>query len=90
MSATIRIPSDDVDAYKVSPALLSLDDAGVLGIKSVDEEGLVRFHPVEILKSERDGLWLGGLPPALRLITVGQAFVRPGDRVEAVLGEGDR
>jgi multidrug efflux system membrane fusion protein len=84
MSATLRVPLERMAAHKVSPALLSLNDAGVLGLKSIDEAGVVQFHPVEILKSERDGLWLGGLPPDVELITVGQGFVRAGDRVEAV------
>lgn len=87
MSASILIPRDAVFAHKVSPALLSLDDAGVLGIKGVDDEGIVRFYPVEILKSERDGLWLAGLPESLSLITVGQGFVRAGDRVDVVLAQ---
>ncbi len=87
MSASITIPRDMVKAHKVSPALLSLNDAGVLGIKSVDEQGVVQFHAVEILKSERDGLWLAGLPATARLITVGQGFVRAGDRVDVVVAE---
>ncbi len=87
MSATLHIPRDLVVAHKVSPALLSLDDAGELGVKSVNDEGVVQFHPVEILKSERDGLWLNGLPASVRLITVGQGFVRAGDRVDVVVAE---
>lgn len=82
MSATLRIPLGQTVAHKVSPALLSLDDAGVLGLKSVNAQGVVQFYPVEILKSERDGLWLGGLPEKVELITVGQGFVRAGDQVE--------
>ncbi len=82
MSATLRIPLDSTPAHKVSPALLSLDDAGVLGIKTVDGDSIVHFHPVDVLKSERDGLWLGGLPESMDLITVGQGFVREGDKVE--------
>jgi multidrug efflux system membrane fusion protein len=84
MTAQLDIPLETVPAHRISPALLSLNDAGVLGLKSVDEAGIVQFHPVEILKSGRDGLWLGGLPPTVELITVGQGFVRAGDRVEAV------
>ncbi len=82
MSATIRVPLDTMPAHKVSPALLSLNDAGVLGLKIVDKDSIVRFHKVDILKSERDGLWLGGLPESMDLITVGQGFVRDGDKVE--------
>ncbi|MGM0594105.1 MAG: efflux RND transporter periplasmic adaptor subunit [Pseudomonadota bacterium] len=84
MSATLHIPLESVEAHQLSPALLSLTDDGVLGVKTVDEAGVVQFHPVEILKSGRDGLWVAGLPEQLRLITVGQGFVRAGDRVEAV------
>lgn len=90
MSATIRVPLEAMSAYKVSPALLSLNDNGVLGLKSVDAEGVVQFHPVEVLKSERDGLWLGGLPPSVDLITVGQGFVRAGDRVAAARDKAAR
>jgi len=82
MSATIRVPLDTMPAHKISPALLSLNDAGELGLKIVDNEQIVRFYPVDILKSERDGLWLGGLPESMDLITVGQGFVRDGDKVE--------
>lgn len=88
MSATIRVPLDTMPAHKISPALLSLNDAGVLGIKIVDEESIVRFYAVDILKSERDGLWLGGLPESMDLITVGQGFVRDGDKVEIAREQG--
>jgi multidrug efflux system membrane fusion protein len=63
---------------------LALDDAGLLGLKSVDGEGRVHFHPVHILKSGRDGLWVEGLPDTVELITIGQGFVRAGDHVKAV------
>ncbi len=82
MSATLRIPLETLPAHKVSPALLSLNDAGVLGLKLVTEEKRVKFQAVEILKSERDGIWLSGLPQNMQLITVGQGFVRDGDQVE--------
>lgn len=84
MTATLQLPLETLPAHKVSPALLSLNDAGVLGIKSVDKAGIVQFTPVQIIKSERDGLWLGGLPETFSLITVGQGFVRAGDHVIAV------
>ncbi len=88
MSATIRVPLDTMPAHKISPALLSLNDAGVLGIKIVDQDHIVRFYEVDILKSERDGLWLGGLPETMDLITVGQGFVRDGDKVEIAREQG--
>ena len=87
VTATVHVPLEEVSAYKLSPALLSLSDSGVIGVKSVDDAGLVRFHKVELLRSDSEGLWVAGLPPQLRLITVGQGFVQAGEKVEAVVGE---
>ncbi len=42
------------------------------------------FHPAEVLRADADSIWLGGLPERLRLITVGQGFVNPGETVTAV------
>jgi multidrug efflux system membrane fusion protein len=66
----------------LSAALLTLDDAGVVGVKAVDASKRVRFYPVEVVASEADGLSVTGLPQELDLITVGQGYVRPGDLVE--------
>lgn len=88
MSATIHVPLEIMPAHKVSPALLSLNDAGELGLKIVDKDSIVRFYPVDIVKSERDGVWLGGLPDSMDLITVGQGFVRDGDKVEIAREQG--
>ncbi len=85
MTAEIHVPLASVVAHHVSPAILSLSDSGVVGVKSVDGTGVVRFHPVEILKTSHDGIWLAGLPREVELITVGQAFVRADEKVEPVL-----
>ena len=54
------------------------------GIKPaiVDKEGKVVFHAAKILEDTTDGVWIGGLPKRLTLITVGQEFVRIGQSVE--------
>ena len=68
----------------MSPALLALDADHRLGVKSVNDAGNVVFHPVEIVRSSPEGLWVSGLPRSLRVITVGHGFVRDGDAVNAV------
>ena len=83
-SAELVIEDEPVPAHRVSSALLALDDAGTIGVKAVDDEGVVTFHPARVVRAEADAVWLTGLPERLRLITVGQGFVRPGDRVEVV------
>ncbi len=84
VSATIRIPLEPVQAHFLSPAWLSLDERGEVGVKGVDGNNTVVFHPVEIVRAERDGVWVTGLADETRLITVGQGFVRAGERVNPV------
>lgn len=90
MSATVSLVLDTVQGHFISPALLSLDDRGDLGVKLVDADGRVRFQAVETLRAEADGLWVRGLPPVARVITVGQGFVRPGEAVRPVPAEAAR
>jgi membrane fusion protein, multidrug efflux system len=83
VSAVLRIVWQRVDAHRVSPGLLSLDDNGEVGVKALDDDDRVLFYPARVVRAETDAVWLGDLPERLRLITVGQGFVRPGDRVHA-------
>ena len=60
----------------------------VLGLRAVDETGHVVFHSATIVDDEADGVWLAGLPKTLTVISVGQEFVRHGDRVEVISDQG--
>jgi len=84
VSAELLIPYERVPAHRVPASALVLNDAGELGIKAVDDDGLVMFHEADIVRGEADAVWLAGLPERLRLIIVGQGFVRAGDEVVAV------
>ena len=84
MTAKLVLPRDEVWAHKISPALLTLDEAGTLGVKVLNDRDEVVFQPADILRSEVDGVWVAGLQQTTRLITVGQGFVRPGDQVQPV------
>ena len=92
ISASVRLPLGEAEGHFVSPAVLSLDAAGRLGVKTVDAGDRVRFHEVEIVRAQSDGVWISGLPQTARIITVGQGYVRAGERVtvrdEAALGLG--
>jgi multidrug efflux system membrane fusion protein len=81
VSAEIRIAVGREAAHFLSPAVLSLSEQGEVGVKSVDEGGRVHFHPIELLRSEAQGIWVTGLPSRVRLITQGQEFVNAGERV---------
>lgn len=84
VSATVRLPADRVSAHFVSPAVLTLGDDGALGVKTVGRGDRVVFHPVSVVRAERDGVWISGLPERSRVITVGQGFVRAGEPVTPV------
>ena len=83
-TAELRIPAEEVLAHRISPSLLTLDDAGNVGVKIVDEDGRVRFVVADIALSNHDGVWLAGLPATATIITVGQGYVAAGNLVDAV------
>jgi multidrug efflux system membrane fusion protein len=68
---------------------LTLDDDGVLGVRTVETGNKVAFHPVTIIKDTRDGVWVVGLPFKINVITVGQEFVQPGQIVDAKTADGE-
>ena len=82
VTAEITFKTNSVEAHFLSPAYLTLNDSGVLGLRAVDAENMVKFYPVRILADTPDGIWVQGLPETVRLIVVGQDFVRDGDKVQ--------
>ncbi|QIZ78711.1 efflux RND transporter periplasmic adaptor subunit [Ferrimonas lipolytica] len=83
-SAELVLPLEQRNAIYITPALLALDEQGHLGVKAV-EQGHVKFYPIEMVKADGDGVWTGGVPDEITVITVGQAFVRDGDPVQVSL-----
>jgi multidrug efflux system membrane fusion protein len=71
-------------------SVLTLDDNGVLGIRTVEDGNKVAFHAVNLIKDTRDGVWIVGLPPTIKVITVGQDFVQAGQVVDAKTAEGEQ
>ncbi len=88
LSSELSIALEETSAIKISPALLALDEQGNIGVKSV-QNAIVQFTPIDIVKSESDGIWLTGLGEQTDIIILGQGFVRAGDRVEAIFAKDD-
>ncbi|MBY5992440.1 efflux RND transporter periplasmic adaptor subunit [Ferrimonas balearica] len=80
-STELNVPLESRKAIYITPALLALDELGNLGIKTVEQDR-VSFLPIEVVKADGDGIWTGGVPDEVTLITVGQGFVRHGDPVD--------
>lgn len=89
VTAEINLPMEPIVGHLISPALLTLDDQGQIGVKTVDAQNKVEFYPVRLTSDTIGGTWLTGLPDAIRVITVGQEFVRVGDTVTAIDGDLD-
>ena len=83
-TAELMIPSERVYAHRVSPSLLTLDDAGNVGLKIINGDGEVEFVVADIALANGDGVWVTGLPDTATIITVGQGFVTAGSSVNAV------
>lgn len=89
LTAKLYIPLSPKKAHRISPSVLTLDNKGRVGVKIVNDQSRVEFHPVEIISDQSDVMWIHGLPKAVRLITVGQEFVNEGQKVKAVLAKGE-
>jgi multidrug efflux system membrane fusion protein len=85
--AVVNIGTAPVHVLKQS--MLTLDDNGVLGIRTVEGGNTVAFHAVTIIRDTRDGIWVTGLPFKINVITVGQEFVQPGQIVDAKTADGE-
>ena len=86
MSTELSIPLRKTWAVKITPAVMALDEKGNLGVKTV-EQNIVKFVPIDMVKSDDEGVWLAGLGRQADVITLGQGFVRDGDTVEVVMDQ---
>lgn len=79
----VRIPVEKVMAHFVSPQLLVLGRGEkALGIMTVNDENVVLFRKVDIVRAGAVGIWVRGLPEKVRIIVRGQGFVRAGQTVD--------
>ena len=82
VSAEIFITGNALPAHRISPAILSLNEQGKLGIRVVNNKNEVEFRAIEIMEDTTEGLWISGLPASARIITLGQEYVFQGQVVE--------
>jgi multidrug efflux system membrane fusion protein len=89
MTAEITLWSAPVDAVILPRSVVSLSAAGDLGIRSVDKDNKVVFHPIDLIDDTTKGLVLGGIPADARIIVAGQELVTEGDVVNAVEADAE-
>ncbi|MEM7301623.1 MAG: efflux RND transporter periplasmic adaptor subunit [Pseudomonadota bacterium] len=68
-------------AFRIRSSWLTLSDNGTIGVRVVDEDDKVAFMAVKILSEPNDAMWVSGLKPGQRVITVGHEYVIAGEKV---------
>ena len=84
MSAEIVLHADPIAAIAVPRSIVTLSESGALGVRTVDDEGVVHFAPVDVVDDTPDGLILKGVPGGARVVVSGQDLVSDGETVHAV------
>jgi membrane fusion protein, multidrug efflux system len=84
ISTEIMVAASNITATMIPPSAITLDDAGVVGVKAI-HDNIVTFHAVTIVgestQAGTPGFWVTGLPAEVTLITLGQELVFPGQTV---------
>jgi multidrug efflux system membrane fusion protein len=86
-TADIMIRTEGTPAHLLPTSAMTLNDEGQLGVRVVDEDDVVQFVPVRMIRDTANGVLLAGLPEVADVITVGQEFVTEGVRVRTTYEE---
>ena len=81
MSAEASVTIDSVNAFKISPAHLSVDGDGQLTAKLVNEKDRVETVTVELVRTSGNFAYISGLDDGAIVLAAGQAFLSEGESV---------
>ena len=82
ITSSITIKGDSIKAHKIPPSILTLQDDGTIGVKTINENNKVVFYPINKEIDTIDGMWVSGLPDKVRLIITGQEYITSGQIVD--------
>jgi multidrug efflux system membrane fusion protein len=77
-TAEILIEAEGRKAHLIAQSSLTLNDDGVLGVRTVDANNIAIFMPATLLRDTVQGVWVADLPEAVDIIVIGQEFVVDG------------
>ncbi len=80
-TAEVRLYGAPATAMLVPRSVITLSDAGEIGVRVVGADNIARFAPVTLLDDTEQGMIISGVPEGVRVITAGQDLVRDGDQV---------
>lgn len=81
MTAEVRLFAASRPAVIVPRSVITLSEAGVIGLRVVGPDNLARFVPVDLIDDTEQGMIVGGVPAGVKIITAGQDLVRDGEEV---------
>lgn len=81
MTAELRLTAATQPALTVPRSVLTLNEAGQVGLRVVTEDDIAAFLPVELIDDTEAGFVVTGVPQGARVIVAGQDLVRDGDAV---------
>jgi multidrug efflux system membrane fusion protein len=84
MTTEVILRGEPVLATPVPRSVVALNDNGELGVRTVNDDDTVMFHPIDIVDDSTGALILGGIPEGARVIVAGQNFVGDGAKVNPV------
>ena len=84
ITAQLFVPIGEVEATRISPGLLTLNDSGEMGLRYIQADNTVGFAPVTIIDESPQGAWVTGLPKTTQLISLGQDYLAEGVKVRPV------
>lgn len=89
MTAELRVSLPPETAHLIPQAAMTLNDEGELGVRIVEGDS-TGFVPVNLLRDERRGFWVSGLPDEAQIVVIGQEFVSDGRKiVPSIIGWDD-
>lgn len=83
MTAEVRLTAAAQPALLVPRSVLTLNEAGQVGLRVVGDGDVASFLPVQLIDDTEQGFMVVGVPQDVRVIVAGQDLVRDGDIVIA-------
>lgn len=87
VTAAAQIELEGAEAYRIRPSWLTLNDDGTIGVRVVGQNDAVAFKPLNIVAHTQETMWVTGLEPGTKVISVGQDYVIAGQTVEPVAAD---
>ncbi|MGB7430835.1 MAG: efflux RND transporter periplasmic adaptor subunit [Ahrensia sp.] len=84
MTTEVILRGNAVSATPVPRSIITLNDAGELGVRAVDADNKVVFYPIDIVDDGTDALILAGIPEGARIVVLGQNIISEGQTVDPV------